>query len=262
MELEESSAAPASDADMAMVAALGAEVGKDPYFFLASKQPGQRLSRSEVSYVMTLLTALKRFAAPVAQPASSGPASPPEPPSLPRASEAQLQLLTRLGQAVTGDGAAYLRGLLASGGAATTAAASAEIKRLKSLQEVKGRPAPLLRPLATTPSGNATTTAPPGRYAVQLPGTDYFGLFQVNKPTSGRWGGYTFVATVPTIDGIAPEPVQGQQAVFVLNAIEENRRGSAGIYGRMTGHCGLCNKRLSDPASISLGIGPECMTKL
>ncbi|MET1154515.1 DUF6011 domain-containing protein [Arthrobacter sp.] len=258
MDFAELKAIPASDAEMAMVLALGTEVGIDPYSLLAAKSAGDRLTGADVSYVMTLMTARKRFM-PVKPPVPA-----PATPTLPPASAAQLRLLTSLGQAVTGDGAAYVRDLLAKGGAATTSAASAEITRLKSLQPAArpARPAPALRPLVMNASGHPTTNAPAGRYAVQLPGTDSYSLFQVNKPTSGPWAGSTFVVTVPITDGLAQEPVRGQQAVLILNAIEANPRGSAGMYGRVTGKCGLCNRRLSDPTSKSLGIGPECMTRL
>ena len=35
-----------------------------------------------------------------------------------------------------------------------------------------------------------------------------------------------------------------------------------GEFGRLTGHCGICWRRLTDPHSKTLGIGPECIKKL
>lgn len=250
MDFAELKETPASDAEMAMVTALGTELGVDPYAYLAAKSAGDRLDRAQVSHVMTLMSARKRSMA------AKSVAQPP-------ATAAQLRLLATLGQAATGDGAAYVRDFLAKGGAATTAAASAEITRLQGLQAGSAKPrTPALRPLATTASGHATTNAPEGRYAVHLPGSDSYSLFQVAKPVAGRWAGHTFVSTVPILDGLAQEPVRGHEAVLVLNSIEENPRGAAGMYGKMTGRCGLCNRRLADPSSKSLGIGPECMSRL
>lgn len=31
------------------------------------------------------------------------------------------------------------------------------------------------------------------------------------------------------------------------------------VYGREQGYCGVCGKELSDPISVSLGIGPKCL---
>jgi hypothetical protein len=165
----------------------------------------------------------------------------------------QLNFLRKLAHQVTGDGNAHLAAFTAShSGAVTTVAASAEIKRLKALADSGAKP-PARRQEA------ATTVAPVGRYAVDLPGNSM--LVEITKPSSGRWAGYTFVKTVPLLAGVEPEPVKGKLAADVLKAIDENPRGCAGTYGRITGRCGQCNRRLSDPSSKELGVGPECMGK-
>lgn len=177
--------------------------------------------------------------------------SPPKP-----VTAAQTSYMRKLAHEVTGDGDAYVKAINAKyvDGLSTTAA-SAEIKHLKSLQDGAR---PLVQPKK---KAAATTSAPAGRYAVDLPGNSGSTLVEVTKPTSGPWSGYTFVKTVPLMSEIASEPIKGEVAIKVLAAIEADPRGSAGMYGRITGRCGQCGRRLSDPSSVSLGVGPECSSK-
>lgn len=171
------------------------------------------------------------------------------------ATQPQMQLLRRVAHEVTGNGDAHLAAFMAShSGALTTVVASAEIKRLKALSA-----SGVAKPPAPRRQEAATTVAPVGRYAVDLPGNSM--LVEITKPSSGPWAGYTFVKTVPLLAGVEPEPVKGRLAVDVLKAIDENPRGCAGMYGRITGRCGQCNRRLSDPSSKELGVGPECLGK-
>jgi hypothetical protein len=168
----------------------------------------------------------------------------------------QQMFLRRIAHEVTGDGDGHMVAFTAAhAGAVSTAAASAEIKRLKALK-ASGQAKPPQPPRRTEA---ATTIAPAGRYAVEVSSGSM--LVEVTKPTSGPWAGYTFVKTVPLMAEVTAEPIKGRVAVEVLKAIDENPRGCAGMYGRITGKCGMCNRRLSDPTSISLGIGPECMSR-
>lgn len=137
------------------------------------------------------------------------------------------------------------------GGAVTSVQASAEIKRLQA------DPVKNVAPLATGPNGTATTTAPPGRYAVEALGL--VTLVEVTKPTEGKWAGYTFIKHVPAYEGQTPETVRGQEAVLVLNEIQTHPQACSASYGRITGRCGICNRRLSDSQSLSMGIGPDCL---
>jgi hypothetical protein len=174
----------------------------------------------------------------------------------PMASEPQLQYILKLAHPATGDGRAHLEALKAScGGALTVAQASAEIKRLKALP-AGARPAAAPKKLQVL-----TTEAPPGRYAVELPGARGSSLVELSKPTSGKWNGYTFVKTVPIFEGGEPQPIKGEMAVLAIREIDANPLGTAAIYGVITGRCGQCNRRLSDASSIAMGIGPECMMR-
>jgi hypothetical protein len=82
-------------------------------------------------------------------------------------------------------------------------------------------------------------------------------FFSVDRPTEGRWNGYTFVRRV--IGGHADTPVRGAEAKAALEAIlsagvEESGR----LYGTEIGRCYVCNRHLTDELSRELGIGPTC----
>ncbi|MCH9729159.1 MAG: hypothetical protein K0U84_05675 [Actinomycetia bacterium] len=49
---------------------------------------------------------------------------------------------------------------------------------------------------------------------------------------------------------------------FQMAAIVENPGKYAGRYGMHSGNCGFCGRKLTDPASVERGIGPECLKKL
>lgn len=51
----------------------------------------------------------------------------------------------------------------------------------------------------------------------------------------------------------------------VLNMLEdanENLLELARLYGHETGQCSICARTLSDPLSVQMGIGPQCMKRL
>ena len=164
--------------------------------------------------------------------------------------DAQAAFIKRLAHQVVGEGEEYLAKIAHKyGGGISTVQASTEIKHLQNLQSGA-------RPIVQK-NGRATTTAPPGRYAVK----DTEGvpvIVEITKPTEGQWAGYTFVKTVPLIPNGQEMPVRGTEAVHVLNEIEKSPMLAAENYGRMTGRCGQCKRRLSDPQSLQIGIGPEC----
>lgn len=175
--------------------------------------------------------------------------SPPKP-----ITDAQTRFMRRLAHEVTGNGDGYIAAINAKYARGLTASeASAEINHLKSLQ---GGARPMVQPKKKSLS---TTSAPVGRYSVDLPGGKGPTLVEITKPTSGPWSGYTFVKTVPFFLGGEAEPIRGAAAIQVLNAVESDPRGCSAAYGQVTGRCGLCNRRLTDPSSVQLGIGPECV---
>lgn len=84
--------------------------------------------------------------------------------------------------------------------------------------------------------------------------------FQVDKPTKGRWAGYTFLSRV-TGDNALPIRDRKQREQ-ILNAIARNPIEAAALFGTTTGTCGICHRQLTVEESVERGIGPVCYAKL
>ena len=54
-------------------------------------------------------------------------------------------------------------------------------------------------------------------------------------------------------------PALREQALAFI--LQDLRRHSV-AYGHLTGSCGVCGRRLTDPESVALGIGPVCLAKI
>lgn len=121
------------------------------------------------------------------------------------------------------------------------------------------------RPAAPTNSPARRIPAsriPAGRYALTgADGTTDF--YSVDKPTEGKWTGYTFVNLIRSsirADGrFAQRGAAGQAILARIEAA--GPRESMARYGHEIGSCGMCNRTLTDPESIRLGIGPICLAK-
>lgn len=208
------------------------------------------------------------LAGTAAQKPSAGQRAEVPAPDAEPATEAQMDYLRKLAHQVTGDGDAHIAALQSSR-VLTKAAATLELNALKSqlTPEMKAAGSRRRGPnrsgtaLVTSASGAATTNAPVGRYCVDLPEWGGTMLVEITKPTSGRWAGYSFVKTPARLGAPFDEPVKGAQAVAVFNAIESDPIGCSSMFGRVTGRCGICNRRLSEPNSQAVGIGPECRTQ-
>lgn len=101
---------------------------------------------------------------------------------------------------------------------------------------------------------------PAGRYALE--GAK---MFQVDRPTDGRWKGWTFVKRL--IGGsytgdYRKVRIRGAEANAVLAQIAADIEGALLRFGLTTGRCGNCGKALSDPQSLATGIGPVCADNL
>lgn len=83
-------------------------------------------------------------------------------------------------------------------------------------------------------------------------------FFKVDRPTEGRWAGYTFVKQ---LSGGNELRVDRAEAPFILRAIARNPLEAATRYGAETKICGMCHTRLTDEKSRTLGIGPVCIKK-
>jgi cytochrome c553 len=103
---------------------------------------------------------------------------------------------------------------------------------------------------------------PAGRYAVQSrTGNNDLDFFRVDRPTEGRWEGYTFVKRI--IGGHDDTAIRGAEARQALQAIIDAGTFVAGaLYGQTIGKCGRCGRHLTDETSREQGYGPECITKV
>lgn len=96
-----------------------------------------------------------------------------------------------------------------------------------------------------------------GRYAIEVDGVWKF--YKVDRPAEGYWKGRTFVKALGS-DTEYKLPFKSQ--LSVLESIVAADAEKALIeYGHRVGRCGVCGRTLTDPESISLGIGPICRAK-
>jgi hypothetical protein len=95
---------------------------------------------------------------------------------------------------------------------------------------------------------------PAGRYAVDTE-AGHLAFYRVDRPTEGRWAGYTFV-NVQASDEL--HPVRGGAAKAVLAKIAVDPTAAMLRYGQEIGKCGHCGRTLTDETSRERGIGPVC----
>lgn len=83
-------------------------------------------------------------------------------------------------------------------------------------------------------------------------------------PSYGRNSGAVYVKGDETYLGkimgglFQPSGAATFETVQAVRRVAEDPLGAAVQYGRMTGRCACCNRKLSDPKSVELGIGPVC----
>lgn len=103
----------------------------------------------------------------------------------------------------------------------------------------------------------ARAEVPAGHYAVDGPEGSVF--YRVDKPTKGRWDGYTFVRQQSGDNHLR---ISKEVANWALVQIyRDGTEKAAKRYGKELGRCSCCNRTLTDPASIEAGIGPVCAGK-
>jgi hypothetical protein len=103
-----------------------------------------------------------------------------------------------------------------------------------------------------------------GRYAV----LDV--LVKVDNLTDdqgGKWQGWVFVKNGSeyvdeTFGRQAPGQTYAGSHADILEAILADPAGALAHYGHITGHCGVCGRKLEDEVSVARGIGPVCFSKL
>lgn len=103
-----------------------------------------------------------------------------------------------------------------------------------------------------------TPDVPAGRYAVKGPDGEFV-FIKVDRPTDGRWKGYTFVKRQSGGNYIN---VRGNEAQDILHAIAADPNQAMRMYGILLGKCGHCGRALTDAESRAAGIGPVCAGKM
>ena len=96
---------------------------------------------------------------------------------------------------------------------------------------------------------------PAGRYAVRRHDGE-IEFFKVDRPTRGKWAGYTFLARM---HGENHEPIKARaEKLTILLLIAGDIDGAARLYGHKMNHCGFCLHDLTDKFSRFYGVGPVC----
>lgn len=103
---------------------------------------------------------------------------------------------------------------------------------------------------------------PAGRYAVATEdgATNALAFYRVDRPTEGRWAGYTFVKLIVS-DGEQRLSRAASQAVLAKIA-EAGPAEASAAYGHEIGSCGVCGRTLTNDESRARGIGPLCIEKM
>lgn len=97
-----------------------------------------------------------------------------------------------------------------------------------------------------------TYDVPAARYAIEVDGAVKF--YKIDRPTKGKWVGYTFVKQIVSDDEF---PVRGAAAQSVLAAIDADVFAALALYGQEIGACGHCGRTLTSEWR-KRGIGPVC----
>ena len=103
----------------------------------------------------------------------------------------------------------------------------------------------------------AATEVPAGRYALRT--EDGVKFYRLDRPTEGRWAGWTFLK-VQASDDLFPIKNPNEKA-RIIAAIAEDVLGAERLYGMELGKCSRCGRTLTDETSRAYGIGPDCRNK-
>jgi hypothetical protein len=96
---------------------------------------------------------------------------------------------------------------------------------------------------------------PAGQYALAA-GNGVVKFYEVDKPESGRWAGYTFVSARASDER---HPIRDRaKRAEILSRIAEDPAAASRLFGIELGRCGVCGRSLTDETSRAYGIGPVC----
>jgi hypothetical protein len=109
------------------------------------------------------------------------------------------------------------------------------------------------------------SSLPSGHYSV--PGGDTRLKVRVDNIDQGKWAGWIFVkdgavyGEAKRYGSQRPGESYRGEISDQLRRIMEDPREAMAEYGRLTGTCGMCARRLEDEESVARGIGPICAGK-
>lgn len=109
----------------------------------------------------------------------------------------------------------------------------------------------------STGTGLAFPDVPAGHFAVEYDGQLRF--YKVDKPTEGRWAGWTFLKEQASDDYYPVKNKERKSEILTLIALDPWSAGKR--YGIEIGRCWMCHRTLTDETSRALGIGPDCRSK-
>lgn len=110
-----------------------------------------------------------------------------------------------------------------------------------------------------TRHGATVPEVPAGRYALTVDSETAF--YKIDRPTQGRWEGWTFV-NLTHANGNRIRAVKGSERGSVLARIATDPTAASREYGKQTGTCGVCSRKLTNAESIAAGIGPVCASRI
>lgn len=118
-------------------------------------------------------------------------------------------------------------------------------------------------------------SVPSGRYAVKHGQRDIDGnmsetafyLIDNIRDESSKWFDWVFVSILSSDEKIrvgSQRPGQTYQGKHenLLREIVARPYEAAILFGKLIGRCSICNRTLTDPESIALGIGPICLARV
>jgi hypothetical protein len=122
------------------------------------------------------------------------------------------------------------------------------------------KPGRIERELTQSNPGRETWSIPEGHYAVDGRDGRPTDFYRVDRPSGGKWDGWTFLKMV--VGGKPDFRVRDWTTVrTVLEQIQADPDNAAQRYGVELGQCSECNIHLTDELSRRLGIGPICREK-
>lgn len=140
------------------------------------------------------------------------------------------------------------------------------------LPKVTAKP---VAPRQVREGGAAKLDIPAGFYATpSITGNNDLDFWKVEKPTEGKWAGYTFVKRVIGGHDDTAIPRDSKKRVKTQNVRERATQNEAlkrisefgvqkshELFGTELKFCRRCGIHLTDELSRSLGIGPDCRSK-